>query len=152
MPEVTSRLCIPVPLEQVYALARDIEGLAPYIADVESIRVLEREGPRTVTEWVGVIREYGRRIKWTEEDHWDDAGHVCTFAQIQGDFTEYRGTWSFQDADGATEVEIVLHYEYNIPLIGPLIQKLLLKKVQASCDNILQGLQERALQAVKKGE
>jgi|YNPNPStandDraft_1061719.scaffolds.fasta_scaffold44570_2 uncharacterized membrane protein len=152
MPEVTSRLCIPAPLERVYALARDIEGLAPYIADVESIRVREREGPRTVTEWVGVIREYGRKIKWTEEDHWDDVSHICRFAQLQGDFTEYRGTWSFRDADGATEVEIVLHYEYPIPLIGPLIQKLLLKKVQASCDNILQGLQERALQSLEKKE
>jgi len=49
-------------------------------------------------------------------------------------------------------VEIVLHYEYPIPLIGPLIQKLLLKKVQASCDNILQGLQERALQSLEKKE
>jgi uncharacterized membrane protein len=143
MPEVTSRLTIAAPVDRVYALARDVEGLAPYIDDVESIQVREEEGPRTVTEWVGIIREYRRKIKWTEQDYWDDAAHVCTFAQIKGDFNEYRGTWSFRDADGATEVEIVLYYEYNVPLIGPLIQKLLLKKVQASCDNILRGLQER---------
>jgi uncharacterized membrane protein len=147
MPEVTSRLTIAAPVERVYALARDVEGLAPYIDDVESIQVREEDGPQTVTEWVGIIREYRRKIKWTEQDHWDDAAHVCTFEQIKGDFNEYRGTWSFRDVDGATEVEIVLYYEYNVPLIGPLIQKLLLKKVQASCDNILRGLQERVLRS-----
>ena len=144
MPEVISRRTIAAPIEQVYSLARDIEGLAAYIDDVESIQVLEEDGPRTVTAWVGIIREYRRKVKWTEEDHWDDDARVCTFDQIKGDFDEYRGTWSFRDDAGATEVEIILYYEYNIPLVGALIRKLLLKKVQASCDNILQGLAERA--------
>ncbi|HIE52317.1 MAG TPA: SRPBCC family protein [Armatimonadetes bacterium] len=146
MPEVHSTILIRAPADRVYELAKDIEGLAAYIADVESIHVVERAEGRTVTEWVGVIREFRRKVKWTEEDHWDDQARVCTFEQIKGDFTVYRGTWAFRETPEGTQVVLDLTYELEIPLIGPLIKRLLHRIVQNSCESIQQGLKERAEQ------
>lgn len=43
MPEVRAERYIPAPPEKVYALAKDLEGLKPYLKEVESLKVLSRE-------------------------------------------------------------------------------------------------------------
>lgn len=148
MPEVSRRVSIAAPLEVVYAAAKDVEGLAEYIADVESITVVERRsvatGDETVTDWVGLLPEFRRKLRWTEQDHWHDGEHRCTFFQLKGDFDRYEGEWTFAaDGDGAS-VELIVRYDYDVPLIGPLLQKLVLKKVQQSVDAIQEGLRRRA--------
>ena len=132
----------------VYAAAQDVEGLAPFISDVESITVQEREalpaGPRTVTAWVGLLPEFRRKLYWTEQDFWDDTAHHCQFQQVTGDFDRYEGDWTFVSTAEGVVVELVVRYEYDVPLIGPLIQKLLQRKVQQSVDRIQEGLARRA--------
>src|SRR3989442_15017605 len=93
MAQVAAKAFIRAPLDRVYALAKDVEAFPSFMPDVESIRVQQRDGSRTVTEWVGVVQ--GRRVRWVEDDDWDDALHVCTFRQREGDFTRYEGTWTF---------------------------------------------------------
>jgi ribosome-associated toxin RatA of RatAB toxin-antitoxin module len=137
---------------QLFSLARDhVERLAEFSDDLQSVTVLEREGLRSVSRWVGLIKEFHRTVEWTEEDEWDEATHVCTFRQREGDFTKYEGVWRFEPAAaGGADVTIVLDYEYNVPLIGSLIQGLLKRKVQETCDDILQalaGLADDALSA-----
>ncbi|NUQ01346.1 MAG: DUF2505 family protein [Armatimonadetes bacterium] len=148
MPEVTNRTVIAAPLETVYQAAQDIEGLAAFIDDVESITVTARRegetGPETVTDWVGLLPEFRRKLRWTEQDWWDDVAHQCRFRQTEGDFDRYEGEWRFHAEDGGTVVELVVVYEYDVPLIGPLVQKLVLKKVQQSVDSMQAGLKRRA--------
>lgn len=144
MPQVRSEVWIQAPVDQVYGLAKDIEGLAAYIDSVESVKILERDGPNVVSEWVGIIKEFRRQVKWTERDHWDDEAHVCTFHQLKGEFQQYEGTWSFQPEGEGTRVELVVDYVYEAPLIGPLIRKVVQRIMQNSCDAILAGLKERA--------
>src|SRR3989454_12379804 len=93
MAQVAATVFIRAPLDRVYALAKDVEAFPSFMPDVESIRVQQRDGSRTVTEWVGVVQ--GRRVRWVEDDDWDDARHLCTFRQREGDFTRYEGTWTF---------------------------------------------------------
>jgi len=148
MPEVSNQTVIAAPLETVYAAALDIEGLAGYISDVESIAVVSREdrpgGCATKTEWVGLLPEFRRKLHWTEADEWDDAAHRCTFHQVKGDFDLYEGEWLFVAAGEGTQVSLVVRYEYDIPLVGPLLRKLVRRKVQQSVDAIQAGLKRRA--------
>jgi ribosome-associated toxin RatA of RatAB toxin-antitoxin module len=145
MPTVEARISIEAPLEQVYALARDIEAFPEFMPDVQEVTVLERTADgRQVSQWVGIIKEFKRTIKWTEEDYWDDATHVCTFKQTEGDFAVYQGDWKFVEAGGVTEVTLTLEYEYDVPLIGNLIKGLLLRKMQQNCDNMLAAIKAKA--------
>lgn len=145
MPQITVCVVVDAPLETVYELAKEIERLPEFDENLESVRILEREGSRTVSEWVGVVREFRQTIKWTEEDVWDDAGHTCRFQQTKGDFDRYEGTWTFvADGDHQTQVDLLLEYEYNVPLIGPLIKKLLHKKTQQAADGIMAAIKAMA--------
>ncbi len=144
MPTVESQTLINAPLNQVYALARDIERFPQFMEDVEEVTILEQTPERQVSRWVGAIRELRRTITWTEEDFWDDQQHVCVFRQTEGDFTEYSGRWEFVPEGGSTRVRLRLDYEYRVPLVGALIQSLLLKKMQANAQAMLLALQREA--------
>lgn len=145
MPTITSTVTVRAPVESVYELAKQIERLPEFDETLQSVRIIEREGARTVSEWVGLIPEFRRTIQWTEEDLWDDEARVCRFAQTAGDFEEYRGTWSFVgEADGTTRVDLVLEYEFNVPLIGALIKNLLRQKTQQAADATLAAIKQLA--------
>jgi len=147
MATVESRVVVNAPVERVYGIARDIESFPEFMHDVVEVEILEQTPERQVSRWVGLIEEFNRTLEWTEEDFWNDEQHRCDFAMIEGDFTSYRGTWVFERDEEGTLVTLVVEYEYNVPLIGALIKKLLHKKVQQNCDNMLAAIKAEAEQA-----
>jgi len=141
VPRITATVAVNAPVDTVYRLAKEVERLPEFDDNLESVTILEREGTRTVSEWVGVVREFRQTIRWTEEDEWDDDQHVCRFSQVKGDFDRYEGTWAFSpDGDNSARVHLTLDYEYNVPLIGPLIKNLLHKKTQQAADGIMAAI------------
>src|SRR2546430_12817816 len=116
MAQVAATVFIHAPLDRVYALAKDVEAFPSFMPDVESIRVLQRDGSRTVTEWVGVVK--GRPVRWVEDDDWDDARHVCTFRQREGDFTRYEGAWTFAAVDQGAGTTLGVGFGLEVPLGG----------------------------------
>jgi len=144
VPEVDSEIVIDAPAERVYRLAKDVEGLAEFLPNVERVTICEREGNRTLSEWLGLVPEFRRSIRWVEEDLWDDAGMRCEFRSVSGDWDRYEGEWSFAREGNGTRVRLKIEYEYNVPLIGPLIKKLLHKLVGRNVEETLAGLRARA--------
>lgn len=145
MPIVQSELFIPKPPAVVYAAAKDLEGLKPYLKDVESLKVLEASDSRSRSEWVAVAM--GKKVHWVEDEEWFDAELRNTFSSSQGDFDQYQGTWRFNPEGEGTRVVLDLEYELNIPIFGGLLQKLILKLMKENCDGLLQGLKDRCLAA-----
>lgn len=139
MARVEASIVIRAPLERVYAMAKRVEDFPRFMPDLERVTVLERDGEvPTATEWVGVVE--GRKIRWIEEDRWDDARHVCRFRQRDGDFERYEGEWSFgSEADG-TRTAIAVEFEFGIPLIGGLLSQLLRVKMKENLDGMLAAL------------
>ncbi|MGI5818998.1 MAG: type II toxin-antitoxin system RatA family toxin [Armatimonadota bacterium] len=144
MATVESMIVVAAPVERVYAIARDVEQFPEFMSDVQSVEILEEDGGRRVSRWVGLIEEFNRTLEWTEEDHWNDEEYSCRFEMIEGDFTEYSGTWTFEEDEAGTLAKLIVDYEYAVPLIGPLIKKLLHRKVQGNCDNMLAAIKEQA--------
>ncbi|WP_018112109.1 type II toxin-antitoxin system RatA family toxin [Thermus igniterrae] len=145
MPEVRAERFIPAPPEKVYALAKDLEGLKPYLKEVESLKVLAQEGNRTRSEWVAVAM--GKKVRWLEEEEWDDENLKNRFFSPEGDFDRYEGTWVFQPEGEGTRVVLTLTYELTIPIFGGLLQKLVQKLMQENVESLLKGLEERVLAA-----
>src|SRR5712691_383768 len=145
MPRVENEIVIAAAVETVYPTAKDVERFPEFMPDVKSVRVLERseEGGRTVAEWVGLIPEFKVTVKWVEEDRWDDAAHTCDFELVSGDFKSYSGRWEFVPISDGTRFRSVVDYEYDIPLIGPLIKALILKKMRENVDRLQAALKER---------
>ena len=151
MPRIDQSAEIAAPIAHVYAIARDVETFPQFMADLQALTVLERapDGSRTVTEWTGLIREFKMTVKWTQEDLWDDAAHRDEFRMIHGDMDSMSGYWQFTEiSPGSTRFQSVLEYEYNVPLIGPMIKTLIKKKMtdnlQATMDAIKRKAEETA--------
>ena len=146
MPTIESSRVVAADVATVYALAQKVEDFPAFMPDVRSIKVLERsdDGRRTVTEWVGVVEQFNQTIRWVEEDLWDDEAHTCVFHQLEGDYHAYSGEWRFVAIPEGARFESTLHFEYNIPLIGPLIQGLIARLMRANLDNTLRAIGERA--------
>src|SRR5437879_1724441 len=136
MPTVRNSIWIQAPVAEVFRVAMDVERFQEFMPDLKSLRVLERsdDGLRTVVEWVGNIPEVRTTVKWVEEDRWDPSEHTCRFTLVRGDFKSYAGAWRFLSENIGTRFESELEYEYDIPLIGPLIKGLIHKKMQDNLD------------------
>ena len=142
MARVEGAVLIRAPLEAVYGLAKRVEDFPRFMPDLERITVLERNGDvPALTEWVGVVE--GRRIRWVEEDAWDDARHLCRFRQREGDFDRYEGTWSFTPEGAGTRTSIVVDFEFDIPLIGGLLSQLLRAKMKENLERMLAALRRQ---------
>ncbi|MBI3997808.1 MAG: SRPBCC family protein [Armatimonadetes bacterium] len=138
MARVEASAVIRAPLDRVYALAKDVERFPQFMPDLESVAVLERRPGGTVTQWVGVVQ--GRKIRWVEEDEWDDARHVCVFRQRSGDFNRYEGTWTFEAVPDGTQSRLAVDFELDIPLAGALLSNLVKVLMRKNCENMLASL------------
>lgn len=148
MPRIDSHLLVNADVDRVFALARDIERFPEFMPDLKSVRILEREGNRVISEWVGVITRFHHEMKWTEEDIWDEAARTCTFRQIKGDFQQYEGIWRFEPAPEGTAMHLQIDYRYEVPLIGPLIRALVERLMQENAEAMLSAIKAQA----EKGE
>jgi coenzyme Q-binding protein COQ10 len=138
MATVHASIVIRAPLEQVYTLAKDIERFPAFMPDLERVTVTERTPASVTSEWVGVVQ--GRKIRWVEDDVWDDARHRCTFAQRSGDFTRYEGEWRFEAVPEGTRTSLTVDFELDIPLAGALLSSLVRVLMRKNCESMLQAL------------
>lgn len=149
MPRVNTENTIDAPIEEVWKMAQDVEKMPDFMSDLVWVKVLEEEQTspftrRTVTEWMGRIKQFNRNLHWVEEDIWNDEEKICHFWQIRGDYTDYRGSWKFVSQGASTQVLLEIDYVIDIPLLGPLMQKVVKKLMQENCDTMLRCLKSEA--------
>lgn len=148
MAKVSSTIEINGPLERVYALSKDVESFPEFMPDLKSVKVVECDngGGRTITEWVGIVKEFKTTLKWTEEDIWDDDAKTCVFTLVKGDYSKYSGVWTFTDLGGKTRFDSEIEVEYDVPLVGALIKGLIAKKMKENVDNMLAAIKRKVEQ------
>ena len=138
MAQVNASTTIAAPIETVYAVAKAVETFPEFIPDLESVEVLERFNGNTVSRWVGLVQ--GRKIRWVEEDLWDDRAYRCDFRQREGDFTRYQGSWRFEPVPDGTRTTIDVDFELDIPLAGALLSNLLKMLMRKNIEGMLSAL------------
>lgn len=156
MPRVETEVIINAPRDLVWKIAQDVEKLPELLPDLDTVKVLERQTltsatTRTVTDWQGRIKQFNRQMWWTEEDIWNSETHTCHFWQLRGDFTEYRGEYAFREHEGKTQVHLAIDYEFDVPLIGKLMKKVILKLMQDNCNANVAALKTESERQVAAG-
>lgn len=150
MARVETSVMVHAPLEVIYAIAKDNRSFPLYMDDVKSLTVVEEDGNRIVSDWVGIISAFNVKVRWRQEDVWDDAAHTCHFRQVDGDYDSMDGVWTFTPVgEGVVRFDSVLTYEYDVPLLGPLVQKVVHSLVIKNMDSVLASLKHRAEEKVQ---
>ena len=144
MPTVETTVTINAPLERVYAIAKDNRSFPEFMADVKSLTIVSEEDNRVVSDWVGTVPTFGLKVRWQQEDVWNDSTHTCTFNQLSGDYDQMDGTWEFREVDGGTQFNSVVNYEYKVPGLGPLVGKVIHGIVVKNMEGVLGAIKQRA--------
>jgi coenzyme Q-binding protein COQ10 len=135
---VEARILINGVREDVYNLAKNMERFPEFMPDVEEVKVLERAGDRTVTEWTTSVE--GIPICWTEEDIFDDGGCAISYRLLEGDLDRFEGAWTFQAKDGGTEVVLTVDFDFGMPTLADLLGPILEVKVRENSEMMLSGM------------
>jgi len=127
------------PVEQVYALARDIYACADAMPDVKSVKVVERspDGSRVIAEWEVMAREFRALIRWTTEDIWDDTAYTCKSSILKSDYYTYSGQCTLTDLGGRTRFESEVEIECDLPRVGSHVKNYIARKLEANVDSML---------------
>ena len=141
MTYVERSIVIEGPIETVYELAKDMEAYPEFMPDVESVKVIERQPGRTVTEWETSVD--GTPILWTEEDLFDDEKFVIDYRLIEGDLDKFEGLWRFSRQGSGTQVVLTVDYDFGIPELTNLIGPTLEQKVGENSEMMLKGMKRR---------
>ena len=145
MSEIVSTRTIACPPAAVYAMAKQVERFPDVLPDVNKVEILEDDGQgHTKTRWLGTIRvgPLTRQISWIEQDYWQDGEQRCTFELVEGDMKTYSGTWDFTPLGDGCEVRLVVDFELGIPMLGPLVNRMVDQLMQKNCDQLLEGLEQ----------
>ena len=150
MSVVNTSIEVNAPLETAYAFAKEIEKFPEFMSDVKSIEILENtkteNGNTYKTKWVGFIKDFNLTVKWNEIDIWDDTKKSCIFEmpEGEGDYEIYKGVWTFSEVDpNKTLINMEIEVEYNVPMIGMLIKKLIAKLVKMNADGMLEAIKKQ---------
>lgn len=144
MPTVETSVWIQAPLARVYEIAKDNGSFPDFMSDVKSVEITERDGSRVVSDWVGIVPTFGLKVRWTQEDVWNDDAKTCTFRQLKGDYDQMDGVWNFVEENNGTRFSSVVNYEYSVPGLGALVKKVIHNIVIKNMDGVLGAIKARA--------
>jgi ribosome-associated toxin RatA of RatAB toxin-antitoxin module len=142
MPYVETTIDIAAPRRKIYELAKDMERYSEFMPDVEYVRILRRDGDKTITRWKTLVEE--APIEWTEEDTFDDKHTRIDYRLIDGDLDKFEGSWTFEERDGVTHVVLGVDYDFGVPTLAELIGPILHKKVEENSLMMLQALKAKS--------
>ena len=148
MPYVETAIDIAAPARVIYELAKDMESYPEFMPDVETVKIISRNGNSTTTRWKTLVEE--APIEWTEVDVFDDARTRIDYRLIEGDLDKFEGAWTFAERDGVTHVVLSVDYDFVVPTLAELIGPILHRKVEENSMMMLRALKEKSEALVRE--
>ena len=130
---------IEAPIDEVYAVAADIENSPKWQPEIKRAEALERDGDEQVlveTETDAKVRTLKSTLRFSY-----DAPHGLSWSQEAGDLKSVDGSWSFEEAgDGRTkatyEMTVDLGRMLGMVIRGPLVGVLRGQLVESMPDKL----------------
>jgi ribosome-associated toxin RatA of RatAB toxin-antitoxin module len=145
MTEIHVSRLINRPVAEVFAVAQQVERFPDVLPDLDKVEILENDGAgNTVTRWQGTVAlgPLTRKIGWTERDRWDTDALTCTFELVEGDMKQFSGVWTFVPAStDATQVDLRVQFELGIPVLGPMVNRIVDELMKKNCEDLLDALE-----------
>lgn len=140
MPFVEVSTTVRAPQRAVYESCKDMEALAEFMADAESVTTLETYADGSLTHWKGRLK--GRRFEWTERETFDDQECAIHYEQTEGDLKSMAGDWTFEPVEDGTEVRLTCQFEFGMPVLAKMLNPLAKMVVRDNLQSMLDALQD----------
>ncbi|MCW2973490.1 MAG: cyclase/dehydrase [Thermoleophilia bacterium] len=137
----TSRIDIDAPLEEVFALATDVEGFGAWIKDIREVEVLGRTKDGLATAARMRVDVSIREVEYILDYEYDRPNGVSWSSRPGGDIKSLEGSYAFEvNDDGGTDVTYTLELDPGFPVPGFLLKRATKHITSAA----LSGLKARA--------
>ena len=145
---VKAQVVVDATREIVFEMARRVEDYPDFMPDVEEVSVLERNDKTgfAKVKWIAKVEvgSISKKVRWVEEERWDPKELKGDFNQLEGDYKFYDGNWRFgTTVDGKTALTLEVDFDLGLPLVGPLINKLLDKLMLNNIQGMLNAIKKR---------
>jgi ribosome-associated toxin RatA of RatAB toxin-antitoxin module len=142
MPYVEETIIIKGEIEKIYQMAKDMEKFPLFMPDVKKVKVVERTGNKTVTEWESMIDE-DTPISWRELDEFDDKKPLIRYKLLEGDLEKFEGEWRFEKTPDGIKVTITCDFDFGMPAFEKIVGSVLKLKVQDNCKMMLSAIKKK---------
>lgn len=118
---VDKSITIARPPQEVYSFWHDLNNLARFMTNVESVTDLGAGK----SHWV-VKGPAGRKIEWDAIIHNEEEGRMIAWRTLEGAAVQHAGSVSFKEAPAGRGTEVKVELQYNPPagMLGAAIAQL----------------------------
>jgi ribosome-associated toxin RatA of RatAB toxin-antitoxin module len=107
--------------------------------DVRSVVTREIAAPGDLrSDWVMNFRR--GIMSWTERERLDHDRLRVEFAQVDGDFEDFRGSWRFIPGAGGVEVMLDVTYDFGVESLVGIMDPIAERVIKRSTLRVLTGL------------
>jgi hypothetical protein len=98
---------------------------------------LSADGSGAITSWEVYFRN--GLLVWSERDFYFDDDHVLKFEQIDGDFDEFRGSWTVLDSAETGEVRLLFEafFDFGVPSLESIVSPVAARVLSQTMSDIV---------------
>lgn len=139
MPEVTvDALVTGTSAAAVFERLRDFASYPRYTDAVRQVVVTGVDADTVHSDWSVNFRN--GVLCWSERDRIDAAALTIDFAQSDGDFDRFEGSWRVHQDDESVTVRFTAAFDLGIPSLAAIIDPIATRALTESITSILRGL------------
>ena len=140
MPFVETEILINGDIEKIYPIVKDMESYSKFMDSVKSIKVLEREGNTTLTQWKTELK--GKPFNWIEKDTFYDEDYKINYQLTSGDLKKFEGDWTLTETVEGVKVHLTVDFEFGVPMIASLLNPIAKLIIKQNLNSMLTGIKE----------
>lgn len=140
MPFVETSIIINGNVNEIYPIVKDMESYPNFMESVKSVKVMEREGNTTLTQWNTQLK--GKPFNWVEKDIFDDENHRISYQLVSGDLKKFEGEWTLTGDGNGVKVSLTVDFEFGVPMIASLLNPIAKIIIKQNCDSMLKAIKE----------
>ncbi|MGW0554247.1 type II toxin-antitoxin system RatA family toxin [Streptomyces sp. NPDC002926] len=139
MPEVTvDALVTGTSAAAVFDRLRDFASYPRYTDAVRQVVVTGVDADTVDSDWSVNFRN--GVLCWSERDRIDASALTIDFAQSDGDFDRFEGSWRVRQDDESVTVRFTAAFDLGMPSLAAIIDPIATRALTESITSILRGL------------
>ena len=109
------------PRHEVYAFWRQLSNLPLFMKHLKSVKEIDN----TTSKWKAILPGSVGTFSWKAEIVKDEPGMLLGWNSLPGSGVDNAGKVEFRDADGGTELRVIITYRAPLGIVGAGVAKLL---------------------------
>lgn len=140
---VKEEIEINAPAKIVYDVASLTEKFPEFIPDVKSIKIIQKEGNKQITQWQASID--GIEFNWEEIEIFYPEKMYLEYKLVKGDVDKFEGYWQILPiSENKSKLILYLDFDVNIPMLSSLIMPTIRFKVRKNVQLMLKAIKDRS--------